>query len=164
MRGSEPGRSAPSALPGGAGRSGRSARPRRAGADRTAIHHVVLDEAAHTWSVSQEDHRSEHSAGVDGSGPSLSAATSTFHGVATGTSVHKEWGLGDDGSLEKKVDYSLDTREIREILRAAGEQTGWSEASGPGASTGARVGLAVGLAVAAVVLVAVVVLLVVLLL
>ena len=102
----------------------------KAGVRTLTGHEVRVDEAARRVSITDVQRHLEWRAGNHGAGelrPFWSLHQETAKGRIAAVGTTKSWGMREDGTLGTIEDYSFDTNEGRNAVRAALEELGWSE-------------------------------------
>lgn len=125
--------------------------------DRVFTYEVRLDEAKARMTITDVANTVEWNAGL-GSAPTLRAQKGVQQGRVDEFSSHQDLGVdAETGDVGKVVDYTFNAGEGRDLIRAAAENAGWSEAMDREQKVGLYVGLGVigalvvvGLVVAAV--------------
>lgn len=128
---------------------------------KTFVFHVACDDAAGTFSITDDEREVRWHDGVPylggpfaGAGLSYSRQIGTIHTKE----FHQEFTLGA-GGFEKVADYTLDSDQGRAVLRRAGQECGWQERRSAASSVGRVVAIAAGAFAVVVVLVVLVALL-----
>jgi len=97
----------------------------RNGLEKTWRWEVAVSEDG-TYTITDREATLEWRAGADATTqqPTLSFSRSGFTGTKIELSTQKTFGIRDDGSVGKVVDYSFDSREGRGIITAAADRVG----------------------------------------
>ena len=123
----------------------------KSGLRRTFVHHVRLHDGGR-YSITDEAREVRWTAGV----PRIAASTQRQAGRIIARRFERSWAVGEDGQVNRVVDYRLDSEEGRALVTAAAQQLGLVSRRG----TVERIGLVLGLIGAVGALIAAVVLLV----
>jgi hypothetical protein len=133
---------------------------RRQHLSRAWTHHVLVDEAAKTVAITDEEHSLSWSAGVGSDGgvpvPVLSATASRSWGRMETKSFQKTFTITETGDHDKVVDFTFDSGEGRDLIRGPARDLGWHEKAGAAERVGLVFGI-VGATVAALVVIALVI-------
>lgn len=127
--------------------------------EKSFKHVVAVDEAAGTYTVTDQSMEVAWEAGVDVGGgiprPTLRASVSAEKGLLVEKSFRKEYGIDEQGQVGAVVDYSFDSREGNRLIDAQAQQLGLRKKLNPTAKVGLVVAGAVllGLLVSGIVLV-----------
>jgi len=97
----------------------------KAGLHKTYVHHVAAPGDG-TYTVTDDSRTVEWVAGV----PRLSASFERVHGRVREFGVEKAWGVREDGTVGKVVDYRFNSEEGRDLLSAVARQLGREEKRG----------------------------------
>ena len=112
---------------------------------RTAFtHHVALDEAARTLTITDDGQAVEWRAGADVAGggprPVLAGRAQRVLGRSYEVGFRKEYGVRADGHFGEVVTYAFSSNEGHRLVRGPARELGWRERM----PASARVGLVFG--------------------
>ena len=103
----------------------------KAGMQKTYIHHVAAPGDG-TYTVTDDSRTVEWVGGV----PKFSAESERVYGRVREFGVEKAWGIREDGTIGKVVDYRFNSEEGRDLITALAKQLGRDEKRGGAEKTG----------------------------
>ena len=100
---------------------------RKEGLNRTFVHHVRVDDAKRSYTITDDSRTVAWEVGLDGKVPVLRGSAERTVGRTIELGRKKVWAWDEKLRYGKVLDYTLNTEESRALIRTAAQELGYRE-------------------------------------